>query len=263
MFFRQIIKSFFAAFSLYSKIPLPPFKWDSEDMKFHLLFFPFVGALIAFVSYFLYKNFHITSPLIALLIPLLITGGFHVDGFMDTMDALHSYGDRQKKLEILKDPHVGAFSIISLLVFILILLESLSEIFENPGMEVIFLCHSFIISRILSALSVILFPKAKKEGMLVVESRTESRSLVIFILLAEMILDFLILGFYVFNHGKSLYDFLIFPLFIAVMLLAFLYYYLMSRKHFGGISGDLSGFFVCISEAAFTVAIAILKKAMV
>ena len=32
-----------------------------------------------------------------------------MDGFMDTMDAIHSYGDRNKKLEILKDPHLGAF----------------------------------------------------------------------------------------------------------------------------------------------------------
>ena len=32
-----------------------------------------------------------------------------MDGFMDTMDAVHSYGDRTKKLEILKDPHLGAF----------------------------------------------------------------------------------------------------------------------------------------------------------
>ena len=29
-------------------------------------------------------------------IPFLVTGGIHMDGFMDTMDAVHSYGDRTK-----------------------------------------------------------------------------------------------------------------------------------------------------------------------
>ena len=35
------------------------------------------------------------------LIPVLVTGGIHLDGFADTVDALSSYGDREKKLEIL------------------------------------------------------------------------------------------------------------------------------------------------------------------
>ena len=43
---------------------------------------------------------------------LLVTGGIHLDGFMDTTDARSSYGDREKKLAILKDSHVGAFAVI-------------------------------------------------------------------------------------------------------------------------------------------------------
>ena len=34
--------------------------------------------------------------------------------YADTCDALSSYGDREKKLEILKDPHCGAFAVIRL-----------------------------------------------------------------------------------------------------------------------------------------------------
>ena len=37
------------------------------------------------------------------LVPVAITGGIHLDGYADTSDALSSYGDREKKLEILKD----------------------------------------------------------------------------------------------------------------------------------------------------------------
>ncbi len=48
------------------------------------------------------------------LIPVWVTGGIHLDGYADTCDALSSYGDTAKKLEILKDPHCGAFAVIRL-----------------------------------------------------------------------------------------------------------------------------------------------------
>mgnify|MGYP000107976858 CR=1 FL=1 len=41
------------------------------------------------------------------LVPVAVTGGIHLDGYADTSDALSSYGDREKKLEILKDSTVG------------------------------------------------------------------------------------------------------------------------------------------------------------
>ena len=44
-------------------------------------------------------------------IPLLITGGIHLDGFCDVCDALASHQSRERKLEIMADPHVGAFAV--------------------------------------------------------------------------------------------------------------------------------------------------------
>lgn len=35
----RIIKSFFIAFSMYSKIPMPQFQWKDEDMRYALCFF--------------------------------------------------------------------------------------------------------------------------------------------------------------------------------------------------------------------------------
>ena len=42
----SVIKSFFIAFSIYSKIPVPQFAWKEEDMRYTLCFFPWVGAVI-------------------------------------------------------------------------------------------------------------------------------------------------------------------------------------------------------------------------
>ena len=43
---KKVVKAFVVAFSIYSKIPMPRFTWESEDMKYHLCFFPWVGAVI-------------------------------------------------------------------------------------------------------------------------------------------------------------------------------------------------------------------------
>lgn len=52
--------------------------------------------------------------------PLLVTGGIHIDGFSDTMDALSSHAERQKKLEIMDDPHIGAFGVRWIIVYMMI-----------------------------------------------------------------------------------------------------------------------------------------------
>ena len=46
MILIKIAKAFIVAFSMYSKIPMPGVKWDSDDMKYHFCFFPFIGAVI-------------------------------------------------------------------------------------------------------------------------------------------------------------------------------------------------------------------------
>ena len=51
--------------------------------------------------------------------PIIITGGIHMDGFLDTQDALGSYQPRERRLEILKDSHAGAFAIISCAVYLM------------------------------------------------------------------------------------------------------------------------------------------------
>ncbi|MBQ4275848.1 MAG: adenosylcobinamide-GDP ribazoletransferase, partial [Lachnospiraceae bacterium] len=114
----RIIRSFLIALSMYSKIPVPRCEWKEEDMKYVFIFFPLIGIVIGGLIYgwnYLCRYFELPDILrvcITAAIPIIITGGIHADGFMDTMDALHSYRDKEKKLEILKDPHIGAFSVI-------------------------------------------------------------------------------------------------------------------------------------------------------
>lgn len=166
----QVIRSFFIAFSMYSKIPVPQFAWKEKDMKYIFCFFPWIGALIGICIYFwnyLCEIYHIGSlcrTAINAAIPLLLTGGIHVDGFMDTMDAIHSYSPKERKLEILKDSHIGAFAVIMLVTYGTVFLGAFSEIRADALLKIV--CSGFFLSRCLCGISVVSFPLAKKDGML-------------------------------------------------------------------------------------------------
>lgn len=243
---KIIIKSIIVAFSVYSKIPMPEFEWAGDDMKYHLCFFPWVGALIAVLEWILYCFFQAGTfekaffVLFALALPLLVTGGFHVDGFMDTMDALHSYQAKEKKLEIMKDPHVGAFAVISLLVYMLLAACFLSEIDSRQAVTSVL--PFFFISRVLSGIAVTCFPKAKKEGMLADLSAVESKKIVLISLIIQLA------GALVFMFYISSFSFLYCAASLVSVLLFFVFFFFMSKREFGGITGDLCGFFVTVSE---------------
>ena len=104
------------AFAMFSALPVPQFAWNQKNMRYAMCAFPLIGAVIGGL-WCLCGALPLPMPAKAAgfcLIPVWVTGGIHLDGYADTCDALSSYGDREKKLEILKDPHCGAFAVIRL-----------------------------------------------------------------------------------------------------------------------------------------------------
>lgn len=239
------MRSAAVAFAMYSVIPMPGFEWDSEDMKYHLIFFPWVGAVIGLLEWG-WVNLCSAGPVqipgfaaaaVGTAIPLLVTGGFHMDGFLDTMDAFHSHQSREKKLEILKDPHIGAFAVIR--GFVCILLYMAAFAIMTPGKTFTAFCGAFFFSRTMSGLSVLYLPSARKDGMLHTESVRADRKAVKGVLWVELALC----GIWMLCHT---------PGYSAVLLAAaggcFLRLRHVSRKEFGGLTGDLAGWFVTHTE---------------
>ena len=117
---RTLLESLDVAFSMYSAIPMPQIEWNERNMKYMMAFFPMVGVVqgalllgFSLLAQALGLGFVLFAAVAALL-PLFVTGGIHLDGFCDTVDALSSHQTREKKLEILKDPHTGAFAVMGL-----------------------------------------------------------------------------------------------------------------------------------------------------
>src|SRR5205085_576009 len=68
-----------------------------------------------------------------LLVVLLLvaTGGLHADGLMDTCDAVFVHASAERRLEIMRDPRVGAFGVIGLLSVVLLKVASLEALPAN------------------------------------------------------------------------------------------------------------------------------------
>ena len=158
----SIIKSLVIAFSMYSKIPMPHLELDEKDMKYVMGFFPLIGLITGALAYgWIYAGEILYVPdisrtLVLIILPVIITGGIHVDGYMDTCDALNSYGDREKKLAILKDSHIGAFAVIKLLVYYVLYFAAAFIVVQKAGnMQIIIMVFTFYLSRIISGLAAV------------------------------------------------------------------------------------------------------------
>ena len=98
---KSLWNSFKIAFSMFSKIPMPQAEWTEENMKYMLCFFPFIGTAIGIVllaaewicRYLGFGNSFTARVLV--LVPVILTGGIHIDGLLDTSDALSSWRDRE------------------------------------------------------------------------------------------------------------------------------------------------------------------------
>ena len=117
-----ILQTIAVAFAMFSAIPMPQFEWSQKNMRYALCAFPLIGAVCGGL-WCLVGVLPVPELVRAAgfcLVPVLVTGGIHLDGFADTCDALSSYGDAEKKLEILKDPHCGAFAVIRLCTYFIL-----------------------------------------------------------------------------------------------------------------------------------------------
>lgn len=249
----RILKPVCIAFSMFSTVPVPHFEWQEEDMKYMMVFFPPVGILIgaAFCMWALFcQEFPVGRACFSLTgaaIPLCLSGGIHVDGYMDTMDALHSFQDRERKLEIMKDAHIGAFSVIRLLLYYLVYIAACSEI--KGWRALLLLAGGFYLSRILSALAVVTFPCARENGLGHQFAAGAEKTKVKVLLLLQLALC-------------SVGMLLVSPFAGTSVLfgggLSLLYYRKTSQEAFGGVTGDTAGYFTVLCEGITAVLLALM-----
>lgn len=238
-----MIKSFFMALSMFTIIPVPYNVWDDKYVRHLMKFYPIIGLIIGFITYFTYKltlilNLSIMlKSAIVMIIPFVITGMLHLDGYMDVCDAILSRREKQEKIRILKDPNTGAFAVISLAILFILNFSSLYTIIEKDLNAITFIIIP-VISRALMAI-MLLKKESMKESFLGSYFKKDTGRLDILILISYLILSFL--GLFYFTYYKGILVFII-------MILSGLISVNKSSKELGGMSGDSAGYGLIISE---------------
>ena len=250
------MKSLIIAFAMYSKVPMPRVDWEKKALSWALCWFPLVGAVIGAVlcGWMALARYLGFGPLffaaVALLIPIALSGGIHLDGFCDTCDALSSHQTRERKLEILKDSHTGAFAIICCGLYLLVFFACWCEV-AAVGRATLVLALGPVLSRSLSGLFAVTLPNARGTGLLAtftgpMDTAKARGVMVIWVVACAAALLWLDLW----TGGAALLG----------AGLACLYYRVMSARQFGGVTGDLAGFFLQICELAMVLAVVLAQK---
>ena len=132
-------------------------------------YFPLVGfllgcilALIGYVASRLFQPF--TAVVLIITAEVILTGGLHLDGYMDTCDGIFSGRERERMLEIMKDSRVGANSVIGLFILILLKIGLLLELITTLNFVPILIIMP-LMGRWAMVYIINFFPYARKSGL--------------------------------------------------------------------------------------------------
>lgn len=237
-----MINSFLITLTFLSVMPVPEKflpEWNEKNLRFFCVMIPVTGILFAlfwflFLSALMkFQNISVEfRGFLMTLLTLILTGGLHMDGLMDTCDAIFSRRDRETRLKILSDTHVGSFAVMGCLIALMSKTFLFAEFFSrfSRDFQIIFLVP--IYSRLGMAVILNNLKFAKSGGLAVMLGNLRRRRDNFF---------FAILFFALIFVNKSI----IIP---AIFILSLIIWSKICLKIFGGITGDLLGAFLEISE---------------
>ena len=239
-----VLETIAVAFAMFSAIPVPQPEWNQRNMRYALCAFPLIGVVIG-LAWWAWAAVCSVLGFPALLraagfclLPMAITGGIHLDGFADTSDALASCAPPERKQEILKDSHCGAFAVIRLCMYVCGYL-GLCGGFQPSSRALLCAAAGFVLVRCLSGLSVASFPMAKNTGLAhtFASAADKSRVRVVLAVMAACVAAVMWAVDILYGAAMTL-----------AALAVFVNYARTVQKQFGGLSGDLAGWFLQRAE---------------
>jgi adenosylcobinamide-GDP ribazoletransferase len=211
-------------------IPVPGS--DTISLASSLPFFPAVGALVGvIVAGTLYGltlvGWTAGAGISAMVVVLWITRGLHVDGLADATDALGGGRTRERRLEIMKDPHTGAFGVMAIVADLLLKSFALAQLASLHQWALVVI--PFIASRTGLVMLSVSLPYARPEGGKAGGFVEGARPL-------HLVLSLLAAAaFCLATAGLAGLVLLLQGLAIVILLRMWM------RHHFGGVTGDLLG----------------------
>jgi adenosylcobinamide-GDP ribazoletransferase len=165
----KFMTGFALAWRLLTIIPLPLAPDNDTSAPGRAAgYFPLVGLilglLLAGVGYFFF-SFLPEGMAAALLLALWagLTGLLHLDGFMDSCDALLPPRDPARRLEIMKDSRVGAFGVVGVILLLLIKFNALAALPASHRLPVLVAIP--VLARWAMTWAMARYPLARTEGL--------------------------------------------------------------------------------------------------
>ena len=224
-------------------------EWKEQGIRFFCLMLPVVGGVLGglwALGFALLSQWG-ASPLLRGVVmtlgALALTGGLHMDGLMDTCDALFSHRDRETRLKIMSDPHAGAFAVMGCVSVLMLRGVLFAELFMASSAKTPLLLGLIPVwSRLGMGLLLNSLPFARNDGLArtLGASRTPRHS-------ALLTLGALALAVVNLWAGAVWLP--------IVWGVSFLLWRRCCLSAFGGITGDLLGAFTELSETALLFAL--------
>jgi len=225
------------AFGLMTTLPIRlPDNWSAGDSGRASVWYPFVGLVIGALAWLAWKGSMLIFPswvaaVITLIVWVGLTGGLHLDGLADCCDGLLASTSVERRLEIMKDPRVGAFGVIGLILVLLLKAAALASLTQTASISIL-LAASMARFCILPAS---LLPQARPSGMGADFAAGFRRSFIVWGAIIPLAIAIFvgIRGILSLVTGLS-----------ALVLILWL-----ARSRIGGVTGDVFGMVVEIVEA--------------
>ncbi len=239
------MKSFFLAFQLLTIFPIRFIgRVEPYELGKSTRFFPLIGAiqgLILVLSNIILLKFLPYNVVDGLLLVILIltNGGFHLDGFADTIDGIAGGGTKEERLKIMRDSQIGAIGVVALILLILIKFLAINNIpFESKNV-MLFLFPVFGRWAIVPMAYLSKYAR-EGEGVGRVFAEYTDRKEVIIATVDTIILSAVFLGWSSLIYISAL----MFFVYIATLFF---------KKKVGGITGDVFGFQSEAAEVLFLI----------
>lgn len=243
------MKRFISILQFMTRIPININVGFDDEFYKTITYFPLVGFvlgillfIIGTVSNILFDPF-ITAILVTLS-SVILTGGLHIDGLGDTFDAIYSYRDKEKMLEIMKDSRLGTNSLLAIVFLILLKIGFIYSLINNN------LMWTVIFMPVIGRLGVIrltyktVSPREKGMGNLFIGKATTSMLLTA--ILYTMALIILVAKF-IFKSSMTL------PI-LASIIVVILFNQLFKNhiyKKIDGVTGDILGCSIELGEVIY------------
>ena len=247
------MQSFWLALQFLTRFPVPqPIDYSARAMGRSVLSYPIVGLVLGLLLVSIQMLLvHIHPNVLAALLLILwvmVTGGLHLDGLADSADAwMGGQGDRERTLQIMKDPRAGAGAIIWVTLVLVVKFASLSA---TMGSETVW--AALVLSPVLSRSAVIAIllttPYIRVGGIGAPLAQNLPRSQAMVTLAIVGVAIILIAGW----QGVSA---------LVVVCVAGVSYRFFIMRRLGGVTGDTIGALIEILEAAVLIDCAIFYNA--